>query len=101
MSHARVILLSRKQESGDEAIKKIQHETSGGANIEFVSIDLGNLKNVREVADRLRKNESRLDIVSTIVAKTVVIHGGNALKWKCLLTHFHTSVACSGRRDRR
>ena len=63
-ANARVLVLSRKQESGDEAIKKIQNEAAGGADIEFISIDLGNLMNVREVADRIREGESRLDIVS-------------------------------------
>lgn len=57
------MLLSHKAESGAEAVKKIQSETSGGADIEFVEIDLGNLKNVREVADRIREKEDRLDIV--------------------------------------
>lgn len=64
VSRARVLLLSRKSENGDKALEAIQKETSGGANVEFVEIDLGNLKNVREVADRIRLKESRLDIVS-------------------------------------
>ncbi|KAL5525795.1 hypothetical protein ACEPAG_7132 [Sanghuangporus baumii] len=63
VSRARVLLLSRKSENGAAAIESIQKETSGGADIEFVEIDLGSLKNVRDVADRLREKEPRPDIL--------------------------------------
>ncbi|KAI5122294.1 hypothetical protein M0805_002373 [Coniferiporia weirii] len=63
VSRARVLLLSRKLENGETAVKKIQHGTSGGANIEFIEIDLGNLNNVRQVADSIREKEDRLDIL--------------------------------------
>lgn len=64
VSRARVLLLSRKAENGEAAVEAIKKETSGGADIKFVSIDLGNLKNVREVADEITDQESRIDIVS-------------------------------------
>ena len=63
VSRARVLLLARKEENGEAAVESIKKDTSGGANIEFVPIDLGSLKNVREVADKIREQESRLDIV--------------------------------------
>ncbi|EJD06578.1 NAD-binding protein [Fomitiporia mediterranea MF3/22] len=63
VSKARVLLLSRKVENGTAAVEAIQKETSGGADIEFVEIDLGNLKNVCEVADRISAKEARLDIL--------------------------------------
>lgn len=65
VSRARVLLLSRKAENGKEAVEKIKHETSGGADVEFIELDLGNLRHVREVADAIREKESRLDIVSS------------------------------------
>lgn len=63
LSRARVLLVSRKAENGEAAVQKIKQETSGGADIEFIECDLGSCKNVREVADRIRENEKRLDIV--------------------------------------
>lgn len=47
-------------------MRRIEHETSGGADIEFIEVDLGNLKNVRNVADSIREKERRLDIVRSI-----------------------------------
>lgn len=63
LSKARVLLLSRKGEHGDEAIKQIK-EAVPSADVTFVQCDLGNLHEVKEVADKIRKEESRLDIVS-------------------------------------
>lgn len=59
-AQAKVILLSRKEENGEEAIQEIKklHPT---ADVHFISCDLGNLKQVREVADRLSRSEERLD----------------------------------------
>ncbi|THH10036.1 hypothetical protein EW145_g1596 [Phellinidium pouzarii] len=43
VSRARVLILSRKLGNGETAVQRIQSETSGGADIEFIEIDLGNL----------------------------------------------------------
>lgn len=66
LAKARVILLSRKDEHGEDAMKEIKTSSADGPipDITFVPCDLGNLKMVREVADRLREHEERLDIVS-------------------------------------
>ncbi|EEB91227.1 hypothetical protein MPER_10449 [Moniliophthora perniciosa FA553] len=61
-AQAKVILLSRKEEKGEEAIQEIK-KLQPTADVHFTSCDLGNLKQVREVSDRLRSSEERLDIV--------------------------------------
>lgn len=69
LAGARVIVLSRKPEHGEEAIESIQREArenpafKGKVDIEFTECDFGSLKNVRDVADRLRQKESRLDLL--------------------------------------
>ena len=68
LARARVLLLSRKAENGEEAvteIKKLAREGEGSfeVDIQFIEIDLGNMKNVKEVADKIAKDEDRLDIV--------------------------------------
>ncbi|KAI0683583.1 NAD-binding protein [Cytidiella melzeri] len=62
LANAKVFLLSRKEENGDSAVAKIQ-EASSRADITFVQCDLGNLAQVRSVADTLAKQEDRLDLV--------------------------------------
>lgn len=63
LSKARVLLLSRKADKGEEAIEKIRKESNPTADIEFIECDLGNLKQVKEVADRIREKEPRLDLL--------------------------------------
>jgi NAD(P)-dependent dehydrogenase (short-subunit alcohol dehydrogenase family) len=69
LAGARVIILSRKPEHGEEAVEKPQEEARNNPNfkgqidINFVECDFGSLKNVKEVADRLREQESRLDLL--------------------------------------
>lgn len=60
---ARVIMVNRKEEQGDEAISKIKEE-SPEAQIEWIGCDLGNLKEVKEVFGGFAKREERLDLVS-------------------------------------
>ncbi|KAL4249987.1 NAD(P)-binding domain superfamily protein [Abortiporus biennis] len=68
LAKARVILVSRKSENGEEALKKI-HESAnmegGGTltDITFIECDLGDLKHVKKVADQLSQQEERLDIL--------------------------------------
>jgi len=61
--NARVIMTNRKEEQGHEAIQKIKAECGENAQIEWVSCDLGNLKEVREVFGELAKKEQRLDFL--------------------------------------
>ncbi len=60
---ARVIMVNRKEEQGQEAIDKIKKETNGEAKIEWIPCDLGNLKEVKEVFGGIREREDRLDLV--------------------------------------
>jgi len=62
-SRARVLVLSRKSERGEEAVRKIREATSGGVDVEFIEVDLGSAKNVQEVADSIKEKEQRLDIL--------------------------------------
>jgi len=61
-ANARVIMVSRKDEHGSESIDQIKQETPN-AQVEFVSCDLGNLKQIKEVFGGLREKEDRLDLV--------------------------------------
>lgn len=61
---ARVILVNRKEEQGDEAIKKLKEETGGTADVEWIGCDLGSLKQTKEVFDGITEKEKRLDLVS-------------------------------------
>jgi NAD(P)-dependent dehydrogenase (short-subunit alcohol dehydrogenase family) len=63
---ARVIMVNRKEEQGDEAIEKIEKEAKekgSEVKVEWVGCDLGDLKNVKEVFDGLRERLDRLDLV--------------------------------------
>lgn len=62
---AKVIMVNRKEEQGDEAIAKIKKETPE-AKIEWVGCDLGTLSEVKEVFSGLAKKEERLDLVSAL-----------------------------------
>ncbi|KAF7977755.1 hypothetical protein HWV62_2848 [Athelia sp. TMB] len=63
LHNARVLLLSRKTEHGDEAIRQIKEAASGTVDVEFIKCDLGSLKSVKEVADKIRNEEKRLNIL--------------------------------------
>lgn len=70
---ARVILVNRKKEQGDEAIARISEECKKegkDAKVEWVGCDLGNLKEVKEVFTGLAKKLDRLDLVSLAVKRT-------------------------------
>ncbi|KAK3685241.1 hypothetical protein B0T22DRAFT_517208 [Podospora appendiculata] len=65
LAHAgcRVIMVNRKEEQGDEAIKKIKTE-SPDASVEWRECDMGNLAQVRDVFSKLRDTElARLDFL--------------------------------------
>ncbi|TFK54317.1 NAD(P)-binding protein [Heliocybe sulcata] len=63
LSKARVLMLARKADSAEEAIKKIKENDNPSADVEFISCDLGSLQSVKEVADRIAKQEKRLDLL--------------------------------------
>jgi len=63
LNGARVIMINRKEEHGEEAIEKIKKEAGQDAKIEWKPCDLGNLKEVREVFSDIRENEERLDLL--------------------------------------
>ncbi|KAL0948475.1 hypothetical protein HGRIS_011044 [Hohenbuehelia grisea] len=61
-SRARVLVLSRKSENGEEAVSKIKESIQGPVDIKFISCDLGNLAEVKQVADKIHAEEKALDI---------------------------------------
>ncbi|KAL2066773.1 hypothetical protein VTL71DRAFT_2845 [Oculimacula yallundae] len=60
---ARVIMINRKEEQGDDAIATIKKEVGEHAQIEWLHCDLGSLKEVKEVFTALREREKRLDLL--------------------------------------
>lgn len=63
----RVIMVNRKEDQGESAIERIKAECKGegtAAKIEWVGLDLGSLKMVKEVMGGLAKSLDRLDLVS-------------------------------------
>ncbi|KAG8894904.1 hypothetical protein FRB99_000921 [Tulasnella sp. 403] len=69
LAGARIVVLSRKTEHGEEAISKIKTlaaedpENTIDIDAEFVECDFGSLKKVKEVADRLAEKEERIDLL--------------------------------------
>lgn len=63
LEKARVILISRKEDQGHAAVQKIKEEAGADARVEWISCDLGNLGEVKEVFGSLREREQRLDLV--------------------------------------
>lgn len=63
MAGARVIMVNRRSEQGDDAIAAIKKESGSKAQIKWVGCDLGSLKQVKEVFTMMRENEERLDLV--------------------------------------
>ncbi|KAF2144343.1 uncharacterized protein K452DRAFT_223861 [Aplosporella prunicola CBS 121167] len=60
---AHVIMVNRKEEQGQEAIKKIKEEVGEKAKIEWTSCDMGNLAQVRDVCTGIHKRMERLDLL--------------------------------------
>lgn len=58
-----MIMVNRKEEQGNEAIKKIKEEAGENAQVEWVGCDMGNLKQVKGVFTKIREQEKRLDLV--------------------------------------
>jgi NAD(P)-dependent dehydrogenase (short-subunit alcohol dehydrogenase family) len=60
---ARVIMVNRKEDQGQESIQKIKDEVGADAPIEWIGCDMGNLKQIHDVFTSLREREQRLDLV--------------------------------------
>jgi len=60
---ARVIMVNRKEEQGQDAIQKIKEESENKADVDWVGCDLGNLKEVKEVFTGIQDREEHLDLV--------------------------------------
>ncbi|CAG7949053.1 unnamed protein product [Penicillium nalgiovense] len=63
LNGARVIMVNRKEEQGDEAIKKIKKEAGDNANIEWIPCDMEDLKQTKETFTKIRSEEKRLDLL--------------------------------------
>ncbi|EMD37864.1 hypothetical protein CERSUDRAFT_136766 [Gelatoporia subvermispora B] len=66
LAHARVLLIAQTGEHGEQAIAKIKEDQSAQgpiADVTFVQCDLGNLADVQRVADKIREQEDRLDLL--------------------------------------
>jgi enoyl-[acyl-carrier-protein] reductase (NADH) len=63
LNGARVIMVNRKEDQGQEAIQKIKEEAGEDAKIEWLGCDMGNLKEVKDVFSGIREREERLDLV--------------------------------------
>ncbi|KAL4976274.1 hypothetical protein BDW66DRAFT_135557 [Aspergillus desertorum] len=72
LNGARVIMVNRKEEQGQEAIAKIREEAGPDAKIEWVPCDMGNLAQIREVASRFVEKEERLDLL--ILSAGINVH---------------------------
>jgi len=60
---ARVIMINRKEDQGNDAIAKIKQEVGEHAQIEWLPCDLGSLKEVKDTFTGLREREERLDLL--------------------------------------
>jgi len=66
LAGARVRLLSRRSENAEEAIAKIKSDADPNGpivDVTFTPCDLGSLETVKQVADRIREQEQRLDLL--------------------------------------
>ncbi|KAL2156732.1 hypothetical protein VTH82DRAFT_1477 [Thermothelomyces myriococcoides] len=74
--NARVYATARSQEKGQNAIREIKESTpSSSGSLEFLSLDLSDLNNVREAARSFLKREQRLDVLFNNAG---VMTGGSA-----------------------
>ncbi|KAJ8703442.1 hypothetical protein PTI98_002065 [Pleurotus ostreatus] len=57
------VVVSRKSENGEKAVAQIQAAGETSVDVKLIACDLGNLKEVRSVAEQIKKDEGRLDIL--------------------------------------
>ncbi|KAK4055010.1 hypothetical protein OIO90_003351 [Microbotryomycetes sp. JL221] len=60
---ARVILVNRKQEQGDLAIKQFKEEIGDEIDVTWIGCDLGNLRQTKEIFDKIASDEKRMDVL--------------------------------------
>jgi len=63
LNGARVIMVNRKEEQGQDAIANIKKEAGEKAQVEWVHCDFGSLKEVKDVFTGIREREERLDLL--------------------------------------
>lgn len=57
-------MVNRREDQGQEAIDQIKREAGEDAPIEWLSCDLGSLKQIKETFTAFREREQFLDLVS-------------------------------------
>ena len=77
LAKARVLVAARKADNAEQAIEKMKSSAPGAENIDvkFVQCDLGNLKDVKNVADNVAGQEERMDLVR-VQASVIVLDVG-------------------------
>ncbi|KAL4744906.1 hypothetical protein BDW72DRAFT_187672 [Aspergillus terricola var. indicus] len=78
LSRSRVIMINRKKEQGESAIKRIKDEFGGKAQIEWLPCDLENLKQVNDVFGGIRERKSRLDLLILAAGISANAYGESA-----------------------
>ncbi|KAH9948529.1 hypothetical protein B0H21DRAFT_689847 [Amylocystis lapponica] len=67
LARARILLISNQGDHASEAIRDIKKSQDKGAgpiaDVTFIECDLGSLKHVKKVADQIREQEPRLDLL--------------------------------------
>ncbi|BCR90596.1 short chain dehydrogenase/reductase family protein [Aspergillus chevalieri] len=63
LNGARVIMVNRKEDQGQDAIDKIKQEAGPTAQIEWMECDMGNFKQIKDTFTSLREREVRLDLL--------------------------------------
>jgi NAD(P)-dependent dehydrogenase (short-subunit alcohol dehydrogenase family) len=67
----RVIMVNRKEDQGEEAIKAIKDEVGEKAQIEWKQCDLGNLGMVKQVFTEIAQSLDRLDLVCCLLQRWI------------------------------
>jgi NAD(P)-dependent dehydrogenase (short-subunit alcohol dehydrogenase family) len=71
--NARVILACRNVESAQKAANDIQLKT-GNKNVVVEQVEMSRLESVRRFADKINRNEARLDILINNAATAGIFH---------------------------
>ncbi|RWQ92559.1 short-chain dehydrogenase [Paecilomyces variotii] len=92
LNGARVIMVNRKEDQGQDAIDKIKKEAGADAKIEWMPCDMGNLKQIKEVFTAFREREERLDLllrcyVNSLSKKLILSAGINVNQYGETVDH--------------
>merc|ERR1712187_145648 len=63
LNGARVIMVNRKEDQGQDAIDKIKQEAGPTAQIEWMECDMGDFQQIKDTFTSLREREVRLDLL--------------------------------------